>query len=29
VKFESLVTLMKEIKRYWIEIVELPLNGEH
>ena len=29
VKFESLVALMKEIKRYWIEIVELPLNGEH
>jgi len=29
VKFESLVTLMKEIKRYWIEIVELPRNGEH
>lgn len=29
VKFESLVSLMKEIKRYWIEIVELPINGEH
>ena len=29
VKFESLVALMKEIKRYWIEIVELPINGEH
>src|SRR5205823_2039052 len=29
VKFESLVALMNEIKRYWIEIVELPINGEH
>jgi two-component system, response regulator len=29
VSFESLVALMKEIKRYWIEIVELPVNGEH
>jgi len=28
VKFESLVALMKEIGRYWIEIVELPIDGE-
>jgi CheY-like chemotaxis protein len=28
VKFESLVALMKEIKRYWIEIVELPADSE-
>lgn len=27
VQFQSLVNLMREIGRYWIEIVELPLNG--
>lgn len=28
VHFQSLIDLMKDIGRYWIEIVELPLNGE-
>lgn len=28
VHFESLVTIMKEIGRYWIEIVELPKDRE-
>lgn len=27
VQFESLVSIMKEIGRYWIEIVELPRDG--
>jgi CheY-like chemotaxis protein len=27
VAFHSLVEIMKEIGRYWIEIVELPTNG--
>ncbi len=27
VAFNSLVEIMKEIGRYWIEIVELPVNG--
>src|SRR5882762_6688413 len=27
VAFQSLVEIMKEIGRYWIEIVELPANG--
>ena len=27
VAFQSLVEIMKEIGRYWIEIVELPTNG--
>lgn len=27
--FEQLVTIMKDFKRYWFEIVELPPQGSH